>query len=1783
MARNVLIGVGGSGQHVVLAYLRLLSLVLPPADAVPHIFILDADAERGADTKKRSRLVDDMAALLEALLRGEHKGGAPRFEVIKPYRPGPPGRRMTIAQLVGDSTQARRLANGFLADDEGNWGSDWSVQLEHGMMANPKIGAIALAHKVLGVDVEGHETPSGPGMDNEMAQLFACLGEQVRVAIVGSSFGGTGSGAIPALVRVLDKQRVTHVRAFLTQPWFSIEQAAEHDREASAAAVRDGTDPQERNSSLGLHTYYDDLCALRAERGGAGLQRSSYVLCQSMDEWPRVMRRDQGNFDQEENPHVLNLAQATAIQAYFGLGAGDQDGPRQVMFALRSTDGAERVGQFDARLSPHLRMWIEPNDSRQLFDMVADAEATAMVLESAGRVLARTKKGKQTLSVIKDELPSRSGMKDYVEALREAMGAKTADQSSVWDRLSGHSSLMPEDSVFHELGQALLDRASDLRQSLLWIDQHAVTSAGTEQGRASGITHLPAGHLFRSNRAGEIRAGTSPIDDKAALAVVWKGLNVKVNSASGSSMAKSEVEPQSHEVFTQLFKDGEADDSLVAQFKRALAQDRTTGKAALAATVLAMAAHRSVVALRQGRLTDRSSDADQRSTSRRNDGSAGPMLRLRVAANDVADVRLTAIDITKPQVGADPPNVFDTRHPRSLKYLDPYSEFAAARTDAVSFAQAALPEHGLRGIPSLIAPILLQRWRADLGRPDRKSALREALRADDGRGGRRATLAGIYLHACRVNEAALWLLVSADPRVKFVPDLMLDDDSLEVFPALVRHSLDQIGLSRLPALLFENKEARTELAVPAFLWAGDTWCLAANRRARTFFARLLAELPSVRHAFQPDAPLLRLKQARPEAPNALDRFFVGELRALKEQFSQLAVPETEDIFCQLIDTTLDDLPDAGRDDPAPVRGPVGRRMANRALVAPLPIAGKGRPETVGVHAPVVLANLSDYLLGDEASPVIVVTSQLAGGPGTEAQLGDSQLMLPVRGDIWSELESSGNALRVKKTASKTSGRKDLARCKVQEITLQLAGLGPWTIGHPFGERALPLVERELDWAYSVWPPFTAPGWAYYVVCAQCIGSEVSDGPAQWRYPDTDLSFVVYGYLPAADSGKIVVLATIERGLPVRVHGVPAAIELRLGGQIIGSQPVLLRPQGARGRALERIGIDFGTSNTCMAYQRLSGGASDGGSDMVPLLPLSEQEIFFATSRSDTGNARSAFLATVGNCFVARSAIPTGDEPAVTLPSELLVGLNDAVEAATRQREQLGRIYATAAKAFVDIATQREIDGYPLASPLFAPLPNRRHGLNSEGQVIAWLANMVRVKRENRVYGDLKWPQGGDDNLEISRQLRALYLEAVIVAAFAHLRDNGYDRFKTFVATQPEARTSVKDAFPNGYGRDLTRVVRELCARTGLRWGNEPQEPIIVSETAAALLMNNLEDPRQPHSALTIDIGGGTTDVGVLLNDGQTLPRGAPDPRRFTSSARFAGNQLLKALVALPMVRESMFPDAGARDKYEEAALVAMLKAKLRNRISISHDERVQAVSEMFFDAAFEYALRVLALFAQTKPGWTEAFEQSGDECRLKVILLGNGFKLFDSLRVGGGGERELQDFLRSRLQRAVAAGMFSERMAAKFDFRLAPNSKSSLVSVGAFNAVEFGEGRFQPGLTDVLVPACLVTTDAGPHAQPAACARRVNIDVFGEEWLNRPPGGVPRNGLELKADADTLRWLFPLTLRHWGPNVSAVEMVREVFRSYASVAEQYLDIGALYLTGHVHDAKSFAWLLRQAG
>ncbi len=1760
MTRPVLIGVGGSGQHVIHAYLRLLALTFSPAESVPHIFIVDADARLGAGPGKRSSLIDDIAGLQSALMHGDTTPAV--LEIVRPFRVGATEEAASpiLGQLIGvtGNDAVRQLAQGFLADDP-DWGDDWSIELAKGMMANPKVGSLALAHKA---EVLGDG--SGPrAISAQFGRLFDVLRPDTRVAIVGSNFGGTGSGVIPALVRRLDGYVVEAVRAFLTLPWFTIEADAGQGQ-VSAARSRGDVDPKARNSSLGLHTYFDEL------RGGArqgdgmhgggqreGLLRSAYVLSQSMADWQTERRGDDGNYDQRENPHVLNLVQACAIQNFLGMGVGNA--PSGQLYGIKTSEPGEARGRFDAARSPHLRFRAGSDDSRQLGDLVADAEAVAYALDVCGRLLQAATDGVLKLKNV-DKLGSQEELDRFLIALSEKLRKGKVTRGWLPRRTTA------PDDVFHELGAQLVGQARELRRTLLWLDAHAANRAGADAAQANGVVGYSTAHLFRT-------LDDASLDDGEGADRRWQDLRLDVRNFEGQSMASAKPISQAIMLLMQLFTDGSRKsasapvDALIAEFHKACTVDPGEAASRVAARTLMRALHRRVFDARdKARRKDSVSD-DRQLADAAAPGGGLPMLNLSaLTATPIEDARLAQIKLDDEDIG----NVdrFGTDHPRSLAYLDPYAGANLGNGGRLDLTAPVPIEHGLRGIPNVAAPRLVQKWRLEHCRP-RTAAERHAPAWRDDEGRLRATEAGIYLQAQRVNELGFWLLVSADSRVNVVHDLFTAQNRGSAFARLLRRELELADGDPLTALVFAASSP--DAGKPILLWDGATWYAAANGAARRFVAALIGELPSVRRCYRSDNPLTRAEHPNETLTKKLDHYFARELHAVAGQIDADDLARGSKALTSLrlvLGDILGDLPAVSGSNAH--RGVEQHLWLRRNGAGPASIRVAPHRMLTGFHA-----------LRCRRSVVFVDQNLAPNG------------LLPFRADAWELLEGGCDENRIVLAPSHSPklDARSLALRRVQKIELNVSGLGRFEQEYPFGAEPLTMVQQELTWSFGIWPNFQAEDWNYYIVSGtsrlgdpdtppQSRKSAPKEVDLDWMNEGLRVALVVKGRRRA--DGALEELGRITDGLPRRIYGRPEVLEVVVGNEVLGSRPIGLRPLSP-GRSFDMLGIDFGTSNTCVAIQEKDGDAASRRN--VPLLPGGTfgegrgDVLFHYLDSSGDLNEKANFLSSAAAFFHVKNAVVSDDGD--TVPSELLVALDHELSVASKQKPLLLHTYAREAMPLHDpLADERpvELQGYPLVSPLLTPLPPQPHGLGAES-LSRWLRDMVRHGDE-RLFGDLKWPRGDDNDHRKARGLRALYLEHTLIAALALLRSRGYQSFSTFVATQPEALSRVKNNFAKTFARDLEQVIVQLGRQTGMfRPPEKPpaDEPPVrfVSETVAALWMMGLNNPALPASVLTIDVGGGTTDVGVCLRFG----RSGRSEASYTASAQFAGNRLLEALAALKEVRASFNPAPG--ETYSVDAIKSLLKSQLRRDGSArASSERTALLADMFFDAIYEYAFGVFHRFIQWHPDWVQQFADDPRQ-KLDVALLGNGFKLFDAFQAPGSGD-SLQRYNQSIKQRLVKAGLLPAVVADRMEFRLVDSSKSKLIALGGLDAARedlLDDRRDQY----VLLPEGLVSHGPGGDSEALKRATLMTAAQFREQWMGLGKGEArSKRRLVFDLSDDQLDARFPLTAPYWSGRLRN-EDVHNIFQSGSEFTEFYADPGALYLTGvpSVAASRSFAWLMAQ--
>jgi hypothetical protein len=345
----------------------------------------------------------------------------------------------------------------------------------------------------------------------------------------------------------------------------------------------------------------------------------------------------------------------------------------------------------------------------------------------------------------------------------------------------------------------------------------------------------------------------------------------------------------------------------------------------------------------------------------------------------------------------------------------------------------------------------------------------------------------------------------------------------------------------------------------------------------------------------------------------------------------------------------------------------------------------------------------------------------------------------------------------------------------------------------------------------------------------------------------------------------------------------------------------------------------------------------------------------------------------------------------------------------------------------------------------------------------------------------------------------------------------------------------------------------------MKWLNAPRL-LLVSETVAALQM--MGDVTANDSVVTIDVGGGTTDVGVSLRYGRSARK--PE-KRFTASARFAGNKLLEALAHSPAV-QAFFSGPDADDEFSPDALKSLLKSELRRKAGGGlRSNQTAFLADMFFDGIYEYAFKLLHAFIRTNPDWLESFLADSEQ-RLRVALLGNGFRLYEAFQLHGSGET-LEGHNRKLKTRLVNAGLLPQAVADKLTLKVEEAPKSGLIQIGGLNAATQPDKLFEARERMLLLPKGL-----------AASAE------FTEGWLGaRKNAPAAVNSLSIELSRDALQSEFPLTYRYWRDGTKdRTADLQNVFQSSSVFAGLYMDVGSLYLTGTpLPQSRSYAWLMTQ--
>ena len=555
-----------------------------------------------------------------------------------------------------------------------------------------------------------------------------------------------------------------------------------------------------------------------------------------------------------------------------------------------------------------------------------------------------------------------------------------------------------------------------------------------------------------------------------------------------------------------------------------------------------------------------------------------------------------------------------------------------------------------------------------------------------------------------------------------------------------------------------------------------------------------------------------------------------------------------------------------------------------------------------------------------------------------------------------------------------------------------------------------------------------------------------------------------------------------------------------------------------------VALDLGTSNTCMAVMRKEGKPIS--------LAMLEGEVL-----SDDGKLLPDLTWSAGYLKAGRSGryhhqiLPGlffqsfnqkkqgGNTENQSIPSELLfvAGRNEQVKPKAYIKTELQK--------YKDFGVTTELthldhNDLPIVSPLWTPFPPSVD--DNERQ------NLIRAasSHDQNYVDNFKWPLKNGEAFQ--RAFRAAYLENILAACFATLKHMNTSQIVSFTATYPGA---FDKQLRDSYERDLKSVLAYLAPRCGIKI--DPQKISFRTETIAAL---SSCDRGEEDISLTIDMGGGTTDIGLIV------PTDTHDYHQFKSymaSLRYAGNDLLKSIIQ-------------AQDKNESEAS-RLLKMKVNIRQSKAGEMKLQAesayVTRAFFDGLFEYVFTLVSAFSNEKD-----FPETGD---IKVYFFGNGFKLIPVF-LG----QELESLFDEVKKEAVKCALLTQSIANRLlpqamnDGKLKmikgvySEAKDSPVAEQHKKIEEAGHGRIPLWLPCIFQPS-KVEGEKGIGYDRVTCGSLEEREVFGST--------TEAKKLALDKSENALKKAFPLTSKYWQEADRKAIFNHVPFRFFPFLSQFYLE------------------------
>lgn len=1705
---NVLIGVGGSGQHIIHAYLRLLALGNAGSKDIPHVYIIDADAQSQQIANRRSQLVPDIQSLHE-YLRHRGIGGKTKeanFDIIRPYSQNlSTNSDLTVKNvLLAQKSNTTEEINAFFYEQ------DLNIKVSEGMHANPKVGSTIFGEKL------GRVLDSSGKIDTNNRQLlqkefFSLFDDDVtginttdcNIVIVGSVFGGTGSGIIPTLARTFNEilnssssGRTVNLATVATLPWFQLK-PGEDGSTGSAFDVG----KLKRNTAFALRNFQYEL---QSNSNNA----VSSIFIQSGSMWQDIQRPSAGDFDQPEHTHVVNLLAANAVQHSFA----KHFDANELFMPMSQLSHEINQGHFHPHTSKalHFKDFTKGKDFVSLWMLLVKNALTVLVLQAFIEVLNGYVEGNINHPVLGDSAPQYSTVTKLLEEIREKFGI-SLESKKAWMGLKSVS-FVPK-VVATSLKDALMSEQKQYQDTLKWLSKHDYDNQS-----ASGI--IPEFRPYHN------------INSAQNANSLWSQL-VGANEQTGfekdelwQSCALKTLEN------TVLGEEGGIDTTLQAKINTILEQSNSDAdKYAGLASSIASSVFKNLNKYVKPTEEFGEKFSEYRNMSDNAQSISQVQLQMQQQKGEITNYGTMDWNL---QLAGDVAalDVMDIDHPKTLRWLD---ALYPTSTTANLINVIQLDERIAQGVPNILASFLLQKWRLQIQNDVTVSQLLEDYNTayyKINSNKFQSTEMGLYLYAQRVIEAAFWLLISGSTEVTYTAIELEGSNAYHRW--LKRELLTQNWSDTQLGMIVTNDAERT----PLFLWNGYYWCLAANNTAQEFFAELLQkmQLPSLRYRYSD--LFSRKSSGDNNKTTSLDKFFASQLNTLKNRLkSRKSSSENanENLLLTALTGILTDLPQATANSVvAPLRTSLELGCRNVVTL-----------DEIGTSKSIV--NISGYLI---QQPKVVMLDKLPDNNGNIVNIGQ---FMPVRKEYWLEPEVieqlSKDDGEYVHTRVKFNGESN-NECSIQYTKLYVPELGwmEFKQGADASQPIIAITPYDLAFGVGVWPNFKAEGWNYYFISVDIEKRNVYQDLAnklQTVLGSEKMTITIYSQDLQHSA------AFGFDAIPIKIDFAPAVIELSCGDTIIATQPIVLKEDIKSGNShIKCIGLDFGTSNTCMAMAYNEQGQIKRENLNLANTADSPRMEWLVYSETDDEKGKDNWLKNRSAYYLQRQA-NVSQINSYTIPSEILLGLSTrvSIDGTNQSAVQL--------KTMKDNIDKKHtvVNGVNLDAPIFTPFCSDFYGFTStDEERLGFFDRLLQIDDIQVIYGNIKWPQEtSGSNYQLSNRLRATYIEQMMIGVLARLRYSGVTDIDYAYVTRPDAFTFQNTTFANTYAEEVEKILGKLGTKTGVTV--RKPEVIEVSETDAALQMSMI-NPNE--SYVIIDMGGGTTDIDIKLS---YVNENKPESLKYSSSIKWAGNDLMASLLASEKspIRKHLNgnkSETNDNSSKNSTLLGSALKLQIRNGIRIvdnlNEDPRpVSKVAEMFFESIYEYIFVKIKLLL--KQAGFESVSGLKNQ-KLNIVLQGNGFRLspyFSHVT------HQHPEFNEGHYAPKVWDSVFaddSNRDEIALNVSYSENSKEYMIRDGAGSiADEMFNNKISSVLDNpkILYPSNMF--DKNQSATPVlveydkdAASPRLNDNLQDEEHL------IP-----------VLQELFPYTQKYWNNS----KEVAYLFTNNKYGNERFHDVNAMYLTG----------------